>query len=201
MVTPPLAQKSTNTQPTNAQDEGGEPRLSGDRPRKKGSLIMEQQYARYYAYHRLHPEAEATPKEMPPSERDRLYFFYGSLMDSKHLASILELKDEPSLRPAFLDGFHSMLWGPFPAMIPQRDSTLQGVAYQIRSHAEVEEQVAKLVYYEGDNYYRQPVKIEFEDGSQAEGWAFAWQGDKKELREGAFDLDAWRAKVYGRKSI
>lgn len=59
-------------------------------------------------------------------------------MDSKHLASVLGLKDEPSLRPAFLDGFRSMLWGPFPAMIPGRNSTLQGVAYQIRSHDEVE---------------------------------------------------------------
>ncbi|KAL8919368.1 MAG: hypothetical protein Q9208_006821 [Pyrenodesmia sp. 3 TL-2023] len=193
----PIAQKSTKTQTRNAQDEDGKPHLSGQRPRRKGSLIMEQQFARYHAYHRLHPEAPTVHTELLPSERARLYFFYGSLMDSKHLASVLGLKDEPTLRPAFLDGFGSMLWGPFPAMIPNPDSVLHGVAYQIRSHGEVEEQVAKLEYYEGDNYYRRPVYVQFEDGSPAGGWAFAWQGDTKELRGGVFDLNAWRAEVYG----
>ena len=44
------------------------------------------------------------------NESDRLYFFYGSLMDSGNLAWILDLAKEPKLRPARIEGYRTMLW-------------------------------------------------------------------------------------------
>lgn len=157
-----------------------------NRPRQS---LMQQQFAIV----ERHPELSAAiVRKLPPSESRRLYFFYGSLMNSKRLRSVLNLEDEPVLRPAHIEGFRSMLWGPYPALVFACGEIVHGQAYQISSHGEVAEQVAKLEYYETEKYERQPVMLEFDDGTESKGYTFVWSGNKDELREGNFDLGGWQ---------
>ncbi|KAL8911763.1 MAG: hypothetical protein Q9172_007615 [Xanthocarpia lactea] len=130
------------------------------------------------------------------NEFDRLYFFYGSLMDSGNVAWILDLAKEPKLRPARIEGYRTMLWGPFPALIRADNQSVSGVTYRVESHAEVERQVTELQNVEGEDYERERVRILYDDDSWEWGWTFVWRGDMTELREGVFDLETWRSGAF-----
>ena len=154
---------------------------------------------RQFALANRYPESVISGRKWAPRKSDRLYFFYGTLMDSKLLASILGLKSDPQLKPAKVIGFRIKLWGSFPAMIQAHGQTLHGVAYEIASDQEVENQVAKLQTYETSRYRRYPVIVRYEDGTRPAGWAFLWDGDEKVLQEGEFDLEAWRTEFHNRQ--
>ncbi|KAI4223472.1 MAG: hypothetical protein LQ349_007425 [Xanthoria aureola] len=145
----------------------------------------------------LQDEERSTRTSPDPS--DRLCFFYGSLMDSGHIASVLDLVKEPDLRPARIHGYRTMQKGPFPALVRANNSAVSGMVYRRDSEADVEDQIAGLSNYEGESYGRHRVPIRFGDGSLEWGWTFIWIGDEKELREGAWDLEAWQ-RLWGRRN-
>ena len=69
-------------------------------------------------------------------------------MDSKQLRSVLNLEEEPVLRLAHTEGFGSMLWGPYAALVFASSEIVHGQVYHISSHEEFEEQVTSLEYHE-----------------------------------------------------
>jgi gamma-glutamylcyclotransferase (GGCT)/AIG2-like uncharacterized protein YtfP len=120
-----------------------------------------------------------------------IYFFYGSLMDPSTLTKVLDLKDRPSLHPAWITGYRCMLWGPYPALIdgPQ-GMDVRGVVYELQSP----EEERRLQEYESDNYRVAGCLIKLDDGSgrRVSGQTFKWDGDPAVLREGHFDMKDWQ---------
>ena len=119
-----------------------------------------------------HPKKLYDPDKLSPAAYDLRYFFYGSLMDSRRLASILGLPVEPHLRPASIEGYRAKLWGLYPALVHEKYHITHGMAYDFPSHDELESQVSKLETYETDNYERHGVMINYEDGTRKLGWTF-----------------------------
>ncbi|KAJ5101185.1 hypothetical protein N7456_007237 [Penicillium angulare] len=145
---------------------------------------------------------EAPQKDQPPldslySEVDwsyypfqsQYYFFYGSLMDPATLARVLQLPEAPRLRPAKVIGYHTELWGPYPALLdgPPLHS-VEGFACEIlqKKHSDL------LQAYETVAYCLKPCFIDLLDGvhgvETVEGATFIWDGDRTELRDGDFNL-------------
>lgn len=145
----------------------------------------------------------------PPQHRDPapegIYFFYGSLLDPEMLVEILGLDKSPELRPAYIEGFDSKLWGQYPALIPCSDASpksdrriIEGAAYRVRSSEDAE----KLAKYESRYYMPSPCEIKYVDhdkktrGPIAEkGFVFVFVGDRRDLDEGSFDLQTWRRQM------
>ncbi|KAL8643511.1 MAG: hypothetical protein Q9226_008319, partial [Calogaya cf. arnoldii] len=134
----------------------------------------------------------AAPNQSLPNNFDRLYLFYGSLMDSGNVASVLDLAKEPVLAPARIDGYRTMLYGPFPALVSADNSSVSGMVYRIENQADMKDHIAELENHEGEDYERYRVLIRFDDGSEEWGWTFLWVGDEKELQEGQWDFEAWK---------
>ncbi|OJJ44872.1 hypothetical protein ASPZODRAFT_134274 [Penicilliopsis zonata CBS 506.65] len=119
------------------------------------------------------------------------YFFYGTLMDPKLLADILDLAHEPKLRPAKVVGHSCKLWGQYPAMVdgPQ-EGTVEGAVYNVQTVKAGE----KLAAYETNNYTFKACLIEYTDGQKPAddlGHAFLFAGNPHDLTEGTFDLKTW----------
>lgn len=119
------------------------------------------------------------------------YFFYGTLMDPNMLMEILDLEEEPTLRPAKIAGYSCKLWGQYPALIngPQ-GSIVEGAVYEVQS----EGHAARLAEYETKAYRIVPCDIKFMDGKEpAEvcGTMFRYSGPTLDLDEGDFDLQKW----------
>ncbi|KAL8894931.1 MAG: hypothetical protein Q9192_003955 [Flavoplaca navasiana] len=171
------------TQPLQYQTSPHQP----TRIRRKASLIMQRAFAAAIE----HPESVVPITRPRPTESDRIYFFYGNLMDANKLASVLGLKEEPKLRMARVEGFRTGFWGQHPALVRSDDEVfVQGMAYRIGSFDEVDDQVAKLKRYQGDRYRRRMVDIEFKDGSSEYGWTFVWAGNVEELQQGTLNIKA-----------
>ncbi|KAI4283572.1 MAG: hypothetical protein L6R38_002056 [Xanthoria sp. 2 TBL-2021] len=183
-------QKSTPTSldPSSSQVAHARAQWADQRPAEKTQSVIPHQLPSPVQQ----PEPIAGMKEQHPNESNRVCFFYGSLMDKGNLASVLDLEQEPPLRPARIEGYRTMLWGPFPALLRADNSSVSGMVYRIGSQAEVEDQLTELSNIEGDDYGRHQVRIDYEDGSSEWGWTFIWVGDEKELHEGVFDLEDWR---------
>ncbi|KAF6238269.1 hypothetical protein HO173_003549 [Letharia columbiana] len=129
----------------------------------------------------------------------RPYFFYGSLMDPQRLSEILrsDIKHLPSLRSAHTIGYRCKLWGPYPALVYAPDAVTHGMVLEMQD----EKQVERLQHYETSNYRVQACTLRFEDGSEARGETFMWDGEEGELREGSFDLKAWQSLEYGGHAV
>ncbi|KAI4249446.1 MAG: hypothetical protein L6R42_008984 [Xanthoria sp. 1 TBL-2021] len=183
-------QKSTPTSrdPSTSQMAHARAQWHDQRPAEKTSSVRPHQLPSPGQQ----PEPMAGMKEQHPNESNGVCFFYGSLMDKGNLASVLDLAQEPALRPARIEGYRTMLWGPFPALLRADNSAVSGMVYRIGSQADMEHQFTELANIEGEDYARHRVRIEYEDGSSEWGWTFIWVGDEKELHEGVFDLKDWR---------
>ena len=121
--------------------------------------------------------------------RKTFYFFYGTLMDSGHLAIVLQSPHRPHLYPAKIVGYSCKLWGPYPALADNpTGAVVCGVAYEVQSSMEEE----RLKAHETDNYLPRGCLIKFTDGSQVTGKVFKWNGDNSLLKEGTFDLKDWQ---------
>jgi gamma-glutamylcyclotransferase (GGCT)/AIG2-like uncharacterized protein YtfP len=124
----------------------------------------------------------------------QLYFFYGTLADPATLAKVLNLPSQPVLRPAKVTGYRCMLWGPYPALIDDRfGGTVHGVVYEVQSP----EKRKLLESYETDRYENAACQIVLEDDTNVVGRTFRWDGKKKDLVEGVFDLKAWQTNNLG----
>lgn len=122
------------------------------------------------------------------------YFFYGTLTDPSMIREILELENEPELRPARVVGYKCKLWGQYPALLDARGSVVEGAVY----HVETVEHGERLAAYETNNYKTHPCRISYTDGkepSEGIGYTFKFRGDQKDLSEGTFDLRVWLKKM------
>ena len=148
----------------------------------------------------LEPALAGMTASPDDSSCDRLCFFYGSLISSSTLASVLHLAQEPNLTRAHIEGYRTIMNGPFPALVRgnNNSSTVCGMVYQlVGSRTDVQEQITELSNIEGEDYARHRVRIRFEDGRVEWGWTFIWVGDEEELEEGVWDFEEWRRR-WGR---
>ncbi|KAF7521992.1 hypothetical protein PCG10_007773 [Penicillium crustosum] len=130
------------------------------------------------------PQSQGPPPTGP-------YFFYGSLQDKGLLIDLLDLKQASHLRPAYIEGYKCKLWGPYPALLSgDPGDTVRGAVYEVPTIEDAE----KLAAYEGPNYTTIACSIRYADGqspTQAEGYAFLFVGNMRDLSEGSFDLKIW----------
>lgn len=77
------------------------------------------------------------------------------------------------------------------------DAVTHGMVLEMQD----EKQVERLQHYETSNYRVQACTLRFEDGSEARGETFMWDGEEGELREGSFDLKAWQSLEYGGHAV
>ncbi|GFF78032.1 hypothetical protein IFM62136_09716 [Aspergillus lentulus] len=118
------------------------------------------------------------------------YFFYGTLTDPSMISEILELAEEPKLRPAYIVGYECKMWGQYPALVDSPGSVVEGAAYHVRTTQDAE----RLTAYETGNYRAEDCLIRYTDGKEPSedlGYAFKFDGDPHELSEGKFDLKVW----------
>lgn len=119
------------------------------------------------------------------------YFFYGTLTQPKILSHILDLKEEPVLRPAKLIGYALAHWGQYRALVNgEPGEEVTGSAYRVQSA----EDESKLARYETNAYEAVPCDIKFTDGqdpAHEHGMTFRYAGDDEALKAGRFDRKLW----------
>lgn len=131
-----------------------------------------------------------SPKPQGPAPAG-LYFFYGTLQHPALLKNILNLAEEPVLRPAILDGYKCKLWSSYPALLPGRpQDTVQGSLYEVTSveHAE------RLAAFETNSYAPRACELRFGERGASEydeGICFMFVGNTGDLVDGQFDLGEW----------
>lgn len=109
------------------------------------------------------------------------------------LTEILGLapKGNLDLRPGYITGYSCKLWGQYPALIDGPPGNIvEGMVYNVQTI----EDGGKLAEYETRNYRAQPCFITYTDDKEpatADGNAFTFVGDPRELDEGEFDLKLW----------
>ncbi|KAE8369169.1 hypothetical protein BDV27DRAFT_121176 [Aspergillus caelatus] len=127
------------------------------------------------------------------------YFFYGTLTDPCMVSEILNLGKEPELRPAFIQGYESKMWGQYPALVDTfSDTVVEGAVYYVQSA----EDGGRLAAYETNNYRTESCVIRYTDGKEpAEelGYVFKFVGNPNDLHDGRFELRAW-LKLMGREA-
>jgi gamma-glutamylcyclotransferase (GGCT)/AIG2-like uncharacterized protein YtfP len=151
--------------------------------------------SRYFPSRVPHPLTEGPPPI-------GLYFFYGSLQDPGLLEDILNLKDAPTLYPAIIKGYKCKLWGQYPALMKgDLEDIVKGAAYEVKTVGDAE----RLANYEGPSYTTISCIVQYNSSevlTQAEGHAFLFVGNERDLSEGLFDLRCWmerRALKKGRR--
>ena len=143
--------------------------------------------------------AQEKPRDPAP---EGVYFFYGTLLDPGMLVEILGLDNSPELRPAFIEGFDCKLWGQYPALTPCSDASGRGVIKVAAYRVDSSEDAEKLAEYETHHYMPCPCEIKYIDDIQTpiaeKGFGFVFVGNKMDLKDGIFNLRAWR-KLMGKK--
>lgn len=123
------------------------------------------------------------------------YFFYGTLTQPKILSHILDLEEQPVLRPAKLTGYALARWGQYRALVDgEPGEEVTGHASLVHSA----EDELKLARYETDAYEAVPCGIWFTDGgalTKEQGITFKYAGDDEALKEGRFDRKLWEVRM------
>lgn len=137
-------------------------------------------------------------EDLPP-KYPKYFFFYGTLKDPATLKRILDLSEEPKLRPAKVIGYSVAKWGDYPALINgAQGEVVHGCACLVQS----QEQVEKLAYYETKAYKQMPCWVRFTDNDdeasvKIPGYTFMYAGDEKALLEKRFDRKLWALQMGG----
>ncbi|KAL7626369.1 hypothetical protein AAE478_003141 [Parahypoxylon ruwenzoriense] len=122
------------------------------------------------------------------------FFFYGSLQDPNVLRRVCNLPDvdeTPELRPASIKGWRSMMWGMYPALVPQEGSVVNGKYWRCENAKMVE----YLRQYETKAYTMAHCQIITVDGEVLDnGRVFVFRDGKSDLTEGSFDLKEFMEK-------
>ncbi|PYI00257.1 hypothetical protein BO78DRAFT_330498, partial [Aspergillus sclerotiicarbonarius CBS 121057] len=144
--------------------------------------------------HQRHKPTSTSPEQPWPVvtfDKDRYYFFYGTLMDPSTLARVLQLPEAPKMHPARILGYHTKSWGSWPALLDGPGlHAVEGVACEI----EVEELHERLVEYGMGKYRLRYCLIDLLDGggdveSSVRGVVFKWNGRIEELQGGDVGLE------------
>ncbi|KAH9992556.1 hypothetical protein F4779DRAFT_239500 [Xylariaceae sp. FL0662B] len=134
-------------------------------------------------------QASIDAYEATMREGKETYFFYGTLMDAATLQRVLGLNERPQLKRATVTGYHTRLWGSYPALLDgPPGSVVRGMAYEVEG-APMKD---RLAAYETDNYKSWGCIIDLDDGTEIRGTTFIWAGDEADLNEGSFDLKDWQ---------
>ncbi|KUI69237.1 hypothetical protein VM1G_05534 [Cytospora mali] len=165
--------------------------LKPDRPSaEKRSLLAEKFLASVDRKSKMAQRQE--PAEENHEDKE-LYFFYGSLMHPRMLRHVLELSELPEVKPAEIVGYRTKVWGPYPALVAGKaEEVFKGVVYEVQSGDHKD----RLQRYETDCYRIAKCSIRV-DGAEEEvlGKTFIWNGDEEDLDDGAFDNEAWMARM------
>ncbi|KUI53469.1 hypothetical protein VP1G_00897 [Cytospora mali] len=125
-------------------------------------------------------------------EGKELYFFYGSLMHPRMLRHVLELSELPEVKPAEIVGYRTKVWGPYPALVAGKtEEIVKGVAYEVENGGHKD----RLQRYETDCYRTAKCLIRVDGAEEVLGKTFIWNGDEEDLDDGAFDNEAWMARM------
>lgn len=104
------------------------------------------------------------------------YFFYGTLTQPRTLSQVLDLEEQPALRPSRITGYALANWGQYRALVGgEPGQEVAGHAYLVQS-AEDEH---KLARYETDAYEAASCEIRFTDGRDTaveHGMTFRYAG-------------------------
>ncbi|KAK6212214.1 hypothetical protein QIS74_10168 [Colletotrichum tabaci] len=123
------------------------------------------------------------------------YFFYGTLAQPDLLKRILDLEQEPELRPGKVIGYSLSSWGQYKALVDGRPGEeVIGHGFLVESA----EQEFKLARYETSAYELAPCMIFFTDGKspeQAQAKTFMYAGDSGALKDGRFDASLWELQM------
>ena len=108
------------------------------------------------------------------------------------LAEVIGSEENPVLHRAKIFGYKMMMWGPYPALVRDKDNAvIEGAAF----HVENEAQARRLQRYETSAYAPKSCRIHFESRTEqkdAAGWTFVWDQSLNELSEGQFDVQSFR---------
>lgn len=135
---------------------------------------------------------------MPPDFSPCYFFFYGSLMDSDVLQTVLRLSQPLECKGAKISGYAIKMWSIYPALVPCDGGEVRGMACQISEP----EHFRRLCNYETGAYKPCISTIALDDGTVLEeSRTFVWAGDPEsvELSEGSFDLE--RYQKYFKQSV
>ncbi|TRX96985.1 hypothetical protein FHL15_002291 [Xylaria flabelliformis] len=123
------------------------------------------------------------------------YFFYGTLAKPDILKHILDLQEEPLLRPAKIIGYKLASWGQYRALIDGEPSEeVSGFAYEVQTI----EHEFKLARYETNAYKLHRCRIRFTDNTEPRelsGNTFMYAGDAGALQAGRFDRVLWELQM------
>lgn len=126
------------------------------------------------------------------------YFFYGTLTRPEILSHVLDLEEQPILRPAKVSGYALANWGQYRALVGcGAGGEVAGYAYLVKSAADG----LRLARYETDAYEAVPCEIQFTDGqepAQERGMTFRYAGDDEALKAGRFDRKLWELRTGAR---
>ncbi|KAI0006947.1 hypothetical protein F4779DRAFT_620117 [Xylariaceae sp. FL0662B] len=111
------------------------------------------------------------------------------------LKHVLDIDQEPVLRPAKIVGYALSSWGQYPALIDGDTGTeVSGYAYEVQTP----EHENKLAYYETNAYKLHPCQIDFSDEKEPRelyGKTFMYAGDAEALKNGRFDRRLWESQM------
>jgi gamma-glutamylcyclotransferase (GGCT)/AIG2-like uncharacterized protein YtfP len=135
--------------------------------------------------------------EVLPGFQHSYLFFYGSLMDTEVLQTILGLPSLPIVEEGRISGFKIKMWGIYPTLIPSDDGQVVGTIWTVDDLHHFK----RLIECETKAYTWRICDIYRQDGEVISGGrTFCWAGDpkSKELEEGSFDL--YRYQKYFKSS-
>ncbi|KAI0549190.1 hypothetical protein F4679DRAFT_584766 [Xylaria curta] len=128
------------------------------------------------------------------------YFFYGTLTKPEILKHILDLQEEPLLRPAKIIGYKLASWGQHRALADgESGDEVSGFAYEVQTI----EHGFKLARYETNAYKLHQCRIRFTDDRELRelsGNTFMYAGDAAALQAGRFDCVLWELQMGTRLS-
>ncbi|KAI0856679.1 hypothetical protein F4860DRAFT_396934 [Xylaria cubensis] len=123
------------------------------------------------------------------------YFFYGTLAKPDILKHILDLQEEPLLRPAKTIGYKLSSWGQYRALVNgEPGEEVLGFAYEVQTI----EHKFKLARYETNAYKLHQCQIRFTDSREPRelyGNTFMYAGDAAALQAGRFDRVLWELQM------
>ena len=93
--------------------------------------------------------ADSDVDHQPEPWKPTHFFFYGSLMDERQIATVLDLDSPPVLSLASVDSYTIKMWGPHPVLVDASPGhVVNGMVYEVQR----EDHEEALADYETDAY-------------------------------------------------
>lgn len=141
------------------------------------------------------PSLPMPPESTPWMEvYPKMHFLYGSLMNPAVLSQVLGLTQTPELKPAHIQGYRNMRWGPYSILKTKPLHVLNGVGYMAQNLEDTrklfeyepkhfQEREGKPVRYDLAKFKTRRCPIQLEDGTEIRGIMLVWCGNEAELED------------------